>query len=277
MNEWLDRYIQIINSYGLSQKTLSNRYSSIKWVRLSLGTKDLDRILPYEIAAVLRSEHDIFPSKAKRLLGEIRNIFYEAILNGIVHTNPATPIKPLKAPIRRQRLSIEDWLSIYEVALQRKQPWISVMLLLALVTGQRRSDISKLSNLDVHEDLLYITQDKTGSKIAIPIDIELKELGIMLRGVIHMSKAVGAQTFIRKANGTRLSNAYLSSTFHSLVLEAGINKNVTLHECRSLSERLYRKQGIDTRLLLGHKHQSMTDMYNDDRGLTKDSFTVISI
>lgn len=41
-----------------------------------------------------------------------------------------------------------------------------------------------------------------------------------------------------------------------------------LHECRSLSERLYREQGIDTKTLLGHKHQSMTDAYNDDRGLS---------
>ena len=41
----------------------------------------------------------------------------------------------------------------------------------------------------------------------------------------------------------------------------------SLHECRSLSERLYRAQGIDTRTLLGHKRQQMTDVYNDLRGL----------
>ncbi|MEG2955046.1 MAG: integrase, partial [Hafnia sp.] len=40
----------------------------------------------------------------------------------------------------------------------------------------------------------------------------------------------------------------------------------TFHEQRSLSERLYREQGIDTQTLLGHKNQQMTDRYNDDRG-----------
>lgn len=40
----------------------------------------------------------------------------------------------------------------------------------------------------------------------------------------------------------------------------------TFHEQRSLSERLYRAQGIDTKILLGHKTQSTTDRYNDDRG-----------
>ncbi len=40
----------------------------------------------------------------------------------------------------------------------------------------------------------------------------------------------------------------------------------TFHEQRSLSERLYREQGINTQKLLGHKTQKMTDKYHDDRG-----------
>ncbi|KGD73719.1 hypothetical protein HA49_10765 [Tatumella morbirosei] len=40
----------------------------------------------------------------------------------------------------------------------------------------------------------------------------------------------------------------------------------TFHEQRSLSERLYRAQGLDTQKLPGHKSQKMTDRYNDDRG-----------
>ncbi|ENA5523494.1 tyrosine-type recombinase/integrase, partial [Escherichia albertii] len=40
----------------------------------------------------------------------------------------------------------------------------------------------------------------------------------------------------------------------------------TFHEQRSLSERLYRAQGIDTKTLLGHKVQATTDRYNDTRG-----------
>ncbi len=40
----------------------------------------------------------------------------------------------------------------------------------------------------------------------------------------------------------------------------------TFHEQRSLSERLYRAQGINTKDLLGHKNQIQTDKYHDDRG-----------
>lgn len=38
------------------------------------------------------------------------------------------------------------------------------------------------------------------------------------------------------------------------------------HEIRSLAERVYRDQKVNTKDLLGHKSQSQTDRYNDDRG-----------
>jgi len=49
-----------------------------------------------------------------------------------------------------------------------------------------------------------------------------------------------------------------------LKIEAG-KTPPSFHEQRSLAERLYRKQGINTQLLLGHASQEMTDKYNNDR------------
>lgn len=46
----------------------------------------------------------------------------------------------------------------------------------------------------------------------------------------------------------------------------------TFHEQRSLAERLYEVQGVNTKELLGHKSQRQTDSYHDDRG--KDWITV---
>ncbi|WP_411195610.1 hypothetical protein ACHQI3_12235 [Raoultella planticola] len=41
----------------------------------------------------------------------------------------------------------------------------------------------------------------------------------------------------------------------------------TFHEQRSLSERLYEAQGINTQQLLGHSSEKMTAQYHNDRGL----------
>lgn len=40
----------------------------------------------------------------------------------------------------------------------------------------------------------------------------------------------------------------------------------TFHEQRSLAERLYVAQGLDTQKLLGHKSPNQTAQYHDDRG-----------
>lgn len=43
---------------------------------------------------------------------------------------------------------------------------------------------------------------------------------------------------------------------------------------RSFAERTYRDAGYDTKVILGHKHQKMTDKYNDER---LDDYTYITI
>ena len=43
-------------------------------------------------------------------------------------------------------------------------------------------------------------------------------------------------------------------------------KPPSFFEIRSLAERLYRDQGVNTQILLGHKYRSTTDLYNDLRG-----------
>lgn len=41
----------------------------------------------------------------------------------------------------------------------------------------------------------------------------------------------------------------------------------SIHESRSLAERLYRDQGgVDTRVLLGHNRENTTALYHDTRG-----------
>ncbi|HDP8251394.1 TPA: tyrosine-type recombinase/integrase, partial [Escherichia coli] len=49
-------------------------------------------------------------------------------------------------------------------------------------------------------------------------------------------------------------------------IDWGEGSPATFHEQRSLSERLYEAQGVDTQKLLGHKSPNQTAKYHDDRG-----------
>jgi integrase len=157
------------------------------------------------------------------------------------------------------------------------------MLVLALVTGQRRSDLEKMRFDDVWDDHLHVEQAKTGERLAIPLALRLDAINVSVAQAIEGCRkyAVNEVYLIRKHNGQPLGMASLSARFEE-AREAALpafcsGHPPSLHECRSLSERLYRKQGINTMVLLGHKHQSMTDMYNDDRGLSQGEWRTLSL
>lgn len=67
-----------------------------------------------------------------------------------------------------------------------------------------------------------------------------------------------------------MSSSSLTTTFKKTRNRCGVEWEEgtapTFHEQRSLSERMYREQGINTKKLLGHRSSKMTDKYNDDRG-----------
>ena len=76
--------------------------------------------------------------------------------------------------------------------------------------------------------------------------------------------------------GAQVTSSTLTTNFScardKAEIDWGDGTPATFHEQRSLSERLYKAQGIETKSLLGHKSQKQTDRYHDDRG--KDWITV---
>lgn len=113
---------------------------------------------------------------------------------------------------------------------------------------------------DVWDGCLHVEQVKTGARLALPLDLRLEAIGVSLGEAVAAceSYAVPGEYLLRKHNGRQLVLASLSARFeeareHALPPFAS-GHPPSLHECRSLSERLYRKQGINTMVLLGHKH-----------------------
>lgn len=156
--------------------------------------------------------------------------------------------------------------------------------LLALVTGQRLGDISNMKFSDIWDDHLHIIQEKTGSKIAIPLSLRLNVINWSLKEVIPRCRDYAVSPYLvhyfrstsQAERGAQVSGNTLTTNFtkarNKAEIDWGDGTPATFHEQRSLAERLYKEQGIDTRKLLGHKSQKQTDRYNDDRG--KDWTTV---
>lgn len=278
---WLVTYRAIISQRGYNPQTVRNRATSLKHIETVWGERPLRAIKPHEIATKLKL---CTPHKAGRILGELRDIFVEAIANGAAETSPAAHVKPPRAPGLRKRLTLEVWQAMLTLSKTGPQLWVPMLLLLALATGQRRGDLVKMKFSDVVDGCLRVEQQKKarkliGARVAIPLTLRLQATGMTLGEVIEACRGIGApgETLLRKQGGGPIEMSSLSARFREhivAVLGPDAHKQFewpSLHEVRSLSARTYIAEGMPAatvQTLLGHKHAEMTALYLDDRGLT---------
>lgn len=91
------------------------------------------------------------------------------------YTNLASPTLGIKKyPVKFRDVYVEDYIleKIYECADQRMRDIIDTAYLL----GQRPIDICKIHCSHIHDNILHITQQKTGRKVRFEITGKLKEI-----------------------------------------------------------------------------------------------------
>ncbi len=279
--DWLKTYRMIIADRGYDAQTVKNRTTSLRYIETHLGARPLRAIKPHEIASLLKT---CTPHKAGRVLGELRDIYTEAINNGEAENSPAAHVKPPRAPGLRKRLTLEVWQLMLELSKAGPQRWVYAMLLLSLATGQRRADLAKMKFSDVVDGCLRIEQQKKarkliGARVAIPLTLRLAATDMTLGDVIELCRDIGApgEHLLRSKGGKPIEMSSLSARFREhivAVLGPDAHKQFewpSLHEVRSLSARTYIAEGMapaTVQTLLGHKHAEMTAIYLNDRGLT---------
>lgn len=285
LNEWLPVYEELLSERDYNAQTIKNRLANLKHVRRLWGAHGIAELRPHHISSGLREFLPVRSSTARRVLAEVREVYVEAIANGWAETSPAAHVRQPAHRIKRKRLDFETWLGMRRVAEAGRQRWVVSMLLLALVTGQRRADLAKMQFSDIRDGHLHIEQQKRagkphGARIALPMTLRLDAIGMTLAEVVDHCRASAkpGEHLLRIAGGGRIEESSLSTRFNETIRallgrEAhGDHEWPSLHEVRSLSARMYRDQGVDVQTLLGHKDASMTAVYVDDRGLTADEY-----
>ncbi|VDZ58629.1 Site-specific recombinase XerD [Citrobacter freundii] len=281
---WLERYWKIqeerFASGDIKENTYKQKAKPIALLKERAGMKLISSVDVRDIAQILEEYLSAGqPRMAQVVRSVLIDVFKEAQHYGEVPPghNPALATKQPRRKITRQRLSLEEWQKIFDIA-DKKHQYMGNAMLLALVTGQRLGDISKMKFSDIWDDHLHIEQEKTGSKIAIPLSLRLIEINWSLRDVVARCRDYAVSPYLvhffrttsQAERGAQVKSNTLTMNFSKARDLAGIDwgdgSPATFHEQRSLSERLYKKQGLDTQKLLGHKTQQQTDRYHDDRG-----------
>lgn len=285
VGDYAQIYAANLERSGLSAKTLENRRCYLKRLVELLGNERIGGLTVATAAIAIDKVSAVYPQTAKRVLVELRCLLREAMRAGWVTDVIAERVKLPAVRIQRSRLSFEQFLAVYAYAAKESLPWVPRMLLLAIVTGQRRGDLLKMRHSDIHSGHLHIKQQKTGTKLALPLGLRLDCIGTSLQDVVTACVRYGAPSdlLLHKSNGAPLCPASLSYRFEAVREAAlppwtGRRAPPSLHECRALAARLYQEQGnIDVVRLLGHSDYKMTKVCLSMRGLETNEYKMLRI
>lgn len=283
----LDKHFELCEkTRKLSENTLRTKRSTNKAWKNTLGANTpIEEITVRDIVEVLATYNDR-PRMAQAMRSAAIDIWKDAMQEGWVSDNIPAKTRSTTVEVVRSRLTLENFNLIHGAALELKDKWIARAIELALVTAQRREDISSMefqktkeSTAWIEEDSLCVIQGKTGTKLRIPFDIGLN--GFTIENVIKACRdsivsrwLIHHQVKRTKSNpGDQVWIDTITKGFARARDLAGVKgeegkEPPTFHEIRSLAIRLYAQAyGAEfAQSIAGHKDASMTAVYRDVRG-----------
>jgi integrase len=282
LSAWLPEYRKVwIEQSKPAESTISNADKHIKRLKgAPFAHLEMPKITTVHLSRYL---DELVESSGNGSAANIRarllDIFAFAITKGHVATNPVEPTMLPKYEAVRGRLSLDQFKALRDKA----EPWLANAMNLALLSGQRVSDVASMKFADVKHGYLHVTPKKAQgkTKVKYAVDIGLLAVDLTIADVIKQCRdRVVSQYLIHQPKNWSKSKAgdpfnerSISVKFSEVRGELGIvgsdgRTPPTFHEIRSLSERLYREQyGKDfAQAMLGHKTANMTAEYDDLRG-----------
>lgn len=277
--DWLQHYEKIFLQRGVKKHTINNHKSRMRIFKDFFPNKPISEFTTKDITHFISTYVNQGKSASAKLMrGSLLDIFKEAIADGHLKYNPVEASKPPKVEVKRSRLSLSDFWVIHSIA-KSHSPWFCLSMEIALTTGQRISDISKMRWDDIENGRIKIIQKKTGAKLTIPLSISIANI-VLLDTIENCRKQLSSNEFIlSNSRGGKVAERTMTDCFTKARKKSGLTWEGTppsFHEIRSLSARLYAedKGNEFAQHLLGHKSAEMTALYRDSRGSEWDNITI---
>lgn len=145
--------------------------------------------------------------KGNREIALFSTIFNWARRSGFTKApNPIPGIEKNHEAPRKVYVTDEQFSAAYENAL----PWVQDAMALARETGQRPGDVLKMTRQDIREGCLWVTQDKTGAKLRIEIEGELKNA---LERILARPRGISSVYLVADDKGQRVTVDRLQKAF----------------------------------------------------------------
>ena len=163
-------YLRSAAYLGLRATTKAGYSSRIEMLRTRHGHRTVSGMTRAGIVSHIIQPYADRPGAALAILKMLRVLIRHAIEVGWLDHDPSLAIK------RPKTQEIRSWAEFEITAFENHWPIGTKQRLafaLQLYTGQRRSDVHRMTWADVNDDSIRVVQQKTGRKLAIPLHRDL--------------------------------------------------------------------------------------------------------
>lgn len=280
LHDWIEEYIKTLEARNLKKSTFKGYISKLNTIKEYIPNIDISLVTTQLISQLIA---EVYNSGKKSMAMHVRltaiDLFKEAIMKGVLKENPASPTRAPRTQVERSRLSFDEFIKIKSQIKSFGRQYELIMEL-GLLTGQRIGDLIKLEKSDISNDRLLIIQEKTGTKLSIPLSLFMEKIGKSVGDVVtELVKISISDNLFTNNKGRPLQYESVFRQFSAARNKTGLTwvdkTPPSFHEIRSLSARMYKieRNGEFAQSLLGHKSITMTEKYQDNRS---DDWNVIS-
>ncbi len=263
LGDMIDRYIEQVNPSNA-------RKAQLTWWKEKLGCYVLNDITPAMIAggrdellqAISKRGVQRSPATVVRYIAALSHVFTIGIKEfGWLESSPVSKIKKPREPSGRVRfLSNEERHQLLSACKDSYSPFLYIVVILAISTGMRQSEIMNLTwqqvDLQRRQIILEKTKNKTCRTIPLAnLALELLEQHLHERQLHHQllfpGKILGKPMDLRKA-------------WTAALQQTGI-KNFRFHDLRHSAASYMAMSGsnlVEIGILLGHKRLEVTRRYS---------------
>jgi integrase len=226
----------------------------------AFGDAPMDEVRPSHVTIYIDKRSAESRHRALREKAVLSMVYAWAMARDFCKSNPVAAIKARRLP-GRKNVYIED--DMLDAVYKHAGPALRDAIDLAFFTGQRPGDVLRMSETDIRDGHICITQSKTGKPIRIPV---MGDLSALVDRMAERKRrfAVRALVLLVDEDGKPMTRAKLRSRFEAARDAAGIEGSA--FQFRDLRRKaaadLRDQSGIkDAQDLLGHANEGMTEHY----------------
>lgn len=271
MDDLIVRYTQDYAFRASSPQNQKNYRSHLSRIREVFGDKPVAMLERRGVRRILR-ECANTPGQSNKLLKVLKRVLTFAIDEGMIDSNPAAGLKPIKIDSKGFHAWSDEELAMFR-AKHASGTRARLAFELGVCTGQRRSDIIRMGWGSVKDGMIFVRQQKTGAEVHIPI------LPSLLRELEKIPQ--NQETFLQTEYGKPFIAAGFGNWFRDMCVEAGVVGR--MHGLRKAAARLLNEAGCSERQIMsitGHKHTTEVTRYtesSDQKKLAKQAMEILNM